>query len=76
MHQGGIEYQLSQLPKPWLAKLHQAAIELDEEQMSQQFVEITSDYPYLSTHLTKLFQNLQFDHIVNLTQAALQIKKR
>ena len=76
MLQGGIEDQLSQLPKPWLAKLHQAAIELDEEQMSQQFVEITSDYPYLATHLTKLFQNLQFDHIVNLTQAALKIKKR
>lgn len=74
--QGDIEYQLSQLPKQWLVKLHQAAIELDEEQMSQQFVEITADYPYLATHLTKLFQNLQFDQIVNLAQAALQIKKR
>lgn len=74
MNQGNIEYQLSQLPKQWLVKLHQAAIELDEEQMSQQFVEITSDYPYLATHLTKLFQNLQFDQIVNLAQAALQIK--
>lgn len=76
MHQGDIEDQLSKLPKQWLFKLHQAAIELDEEQMSQQFVEITSDYPYLATHLTKLFQNLQFDQIVNLTQAALKIKKR
>lgn len=68
------EYQLSQLPEQWLCSLQQASIELDEDQMSQQFVEITADYPYLATKLMKLFQNLQFDKIASLAQEALRLK--
>ncbi|WP_299484478.1 GAF domain-containing hybrid sensor histidine kinase/response regulator [Acaryochloris sp. IP29b_bin.137] len=74
MSSKNLKSQLSQLPKSWLCHLQQAAIELDEDQMSQQLVEITADYPYLAKALMDLFQKLQFDKIAALTQEALDLK--
>lgn len=68
------ELQLSQGSLEWLTQLQQAAIELDEELVSQKIVEITADYPQLTTKLMMLFRGFQFDQIVNLIDNALSLK--
>ncbi|QUY41434.1 GAF domain-containing protein [Acaryochloris marina] len=70
------ELQLSQHSVEWLTQLQQAAIELDEEWVSQQLAEITTDYPKLTTKLMKLFRGFQFDQITNLVDNALSLKTK
>lgn len=69
------ELQLSQQSVGWLAQLQQAAIELDEELVSQKIAEISTDYPHLTMKLMGLFRGFQFDQITNLADNALSLKE-
>lgn len=69
-----IEHELSQFPVAWLIQLEQAAIQLDEEQVSQKLVEIMADYPDLTTILMGLFHTFQFDVIATYAHQALMLK--
>ena len=59
---------LQVMPSEWLAKLHQAASGLDEEEILTLIEEIDSEYGDLAKALRDLVNNFQFESIVMLTQ--------
>ena len=59
---------LQVMPSEWLAQLHQAASELDEEQILTLIAEIDPEYGDLARALRDLVNNFQFERIVMLTQ--------
>lgn len=70
------KFKLSQLSVEWLAQLQQAAIELDEEVVTQKLADIATDYPDLTTKLLKLFRAFQFDQIAEFAGKVLTLKER
>lgn len=70
------ELQLSQRTEKWLTQFQQAAVELDEELVSQKIADITADNPRLTQKLMKLFSGFQFDQIANLVDNALSLKEK
>lgn len=70
------ELQLSQRTEKWLAQFQQAAVELDEELVSQKIGDITADNPRLTKKLMKLFSGFQFDQIADLVDNALSLKEK
>jgi two-component system sensor histidine kinase/response regulator len=57
---------LKQMPKRWLAELHQAASLLKETKVQQLIQEIPSEQTALATHLQTLLDNDEFDRILQL----------
>lgn len=70
------ELQLSQQTEEWLTQFQQAAVELDEELVSQKIADITADNPRLTKKLMKLFSGFQFDQIADLVDNALSLKEK
>lgn len=70
-----IEHQLSHLSEEWLTQLLQAAIGLEEEQISQQLSGIMVGYPRIATQLMRLLKAVRLDKIHDYTHQALLLKK-
>jgi CheY-like chemotaxis protein len=59
---------LDAMPVEWRKQLHQAAIQVDAEQILRLIEQIPPEYANLALSLTDLVNNYQFDRIVALTQ--------
>ncbi|MCU0537754.1 MAG: PAS domain S-box protein [Hydrococcus sp. Prado102] len=60
--------QLDAMPVQWREKLHQAATQVDGEQILQLIEQIPTDYNNLALALTDLANSYRFDRIVSLIQ--------
>lgn len=59
---------LDAMPSKWLQKLHQAATQVDGEQVLELIEQIPTQYANLALALTDLVERYRFDRIVALTQ--------
>ena len=64
--------KLAELPTAWVAELHQAANEVNEELVAQLIEQISVNTPVLAEALTDLVENFRFDTIVRLTDMRLK----
>lgn len=62
--------ELALLPANWVVKLHQAATQLDEEQMLDIIKFLSKEYTSIAKALQNLVNKFQFERIANLTQPA------
>jgi signal transduction histidine kinase/CheY-like chemotaxis protein len=63
-----VAQDLHRMPKEWIEQLHQAAIQVDGERISQLLASIPADCPELAAQLSELTNNFCFDEILDLTQ--------
>jgi PAS domain S-box-containing protein len=59
---------LNVMPKEWIARLHQAAIRLDDKQIIELIEQIPKSHASLALSLSQKVDNFDFDQIMNLTQ--------
>ena len=57
------------MPNAWLAKLHQAAVQVDADLIYQLLAEIPSEHYLLAEQLSELARRFDFDAIIELSQA-------
>ncbi len=59
---------LAVMPPGWLAQFHQAALEVDADQLQQLIGQIPAKHQHLAEPLSTLTQNFCFDELIALTQ--------
>jgi PAS domain S-box-containing protein len=68
IHSDDMKNSLSAMPIEWIKQLHQAAVEVDSEQILNLLDRIPSDNKNLFHSLTYLVNNYCFEEIISLTQ--------
>ncbi|MGB8686429.1 MAG: ATP-binding protein [Microcoleus sp.] len=56
------------MPREWMAQVHEAALALNDSQVSQLIAEIPKQHQYLIEEMTSLVDNFQLEIIATLTQ--------
>lgn len=64
---------LSVMPPPWINQLYQATTRIDDEQMIELIEQIPSEHAELAEALLAKVNNFDFEDIIELTQAAIEI---
>ncbi len=57
------------MPQKWISQLHQAALAMDEDLITELIEELPADQKTLAENLTSLVDNFRLDLILNLTEA-------
>jgi CheY-like chemotaxis protein/anti-sigma regulatory factor (Ser/Thr protein kinase) len=63
---------LQVMPSDWVAKLHQAAVQVDAELIAQLLTEVPDQYTSLAQAVAGLTDQFHFDQIIELTQIGLE----
>lgn len=66
---------LASMQSEWIAKLQQAAIEVDADLILQLIEQIPANNAYLAKGLTRMLKNFEYDEIIELTERQFRIRK-
>ncbi|HEY9602543.1 MAG TPA: response regulator [Allocoleopsis sp.] len=64
--------KLAQMPRAWVAQLHQAALEVNEELVSELIEQIPENASFLTGSLKDLVNDFRMDVIVRLTSSVIE----
>ena len=64
--------ELAQIPRAWVAQLHQAALEVNEELVNELIEQIPENAPLLTSSLKDLVNDFRMDVIVRLTSSVIE----